>query len=359
MIVLANLSKNEVLEYIKSLPKEELAYVYASAKSHYEGISISSEETLSLLNECEENTVSSEKAIIQTRTCPLCSSGKVVKFGHKNGKQRFRCKSCAKVFTYSTNTIMSGSHQPMESWNKVLNDTVSFVPAKVTAKNLGITEKTALSMRHKVLAWLETISEEEMEKLKDVAELDETYVLESMKGTKGCNGRRKPRHRGGKASKAGLSSEQVCICSGIQRDAKTTLLKSVNLATPSSEKVIDVFENHISSETIVIVDGNKSYNALAKFGVEVKHSTEEKGAFYHLNNVNSLHSYFKSRYSAYRGVASKYINRYLTLISVIFRNKDNILAILSGKIGQIRKTNICNTLRDLKTKHIAPFAATW
>lgn len=38
---------------------------------------------------------------------------------------------------------------------------------------------------------------------------------------------------------------------------------------------------------------------------------------YHLNTVNSLHSRIKMMLEQFRGVASKYLNRYLALFSVI------------------------------------------
>jgi hypothetical protein len=49
-----------------------------------------------------------------------------------------------------------------------------------------------------------------------VCELDETFVLESYKGSEiPLDFYRKPRNHGAKSSKRGLSSEQICICADI------------------------------------------------------------------------------------------------------------------------------------------------
>ena len=69
-------------------------------------------------------------------------------------------------------------------------------------------------------------------KLKGIVEVDETYVLESRKGERNLD--RKARRRGGKASKRGLSDEQVPILFAVDRSGTTTcsVLPSVCSASP-------------------------------------------------------------------------------------------------------------------------------
>ena len=52
--------------------------------------------------------------------CPYCQSGSIVKNGHKCGKQEYRCKECRKTFVSTTNTLMSNSHQPSETWEELI-----------------------------------------------------------------------------------------------------------------------------------------------------------------------------------------------------------------------------------------------
>ena len=54
-------------------------------------------------------------------------------------------------------------------------------------------------------------------------ELDEKYILNSHKGEK--IGNLKSRKRGGLASKRGLSSEQICLPTAVQRNGTVVLIK--------------------------------------------------------------------------------------------------------------------------------------
>lgn len=82
-----------------------------------------------------------------------------------------------------------------------------------------------------------------------------------------------------------------------------------------------MFKGHIKEGTLVLCDGLKSYLALEKdTGCSVKDVTEERsGKFFNLNTVNNFHSFIKSRYKFYRGVATKYLNRYNDLFSIAYR----------------------------------------
>ena len=70
----------------------------------------------------------------------------------------------------------------------------------------------------------------------------------------------------------------------------------------------------------MIEDGAAAYNRLANL-LECKkveligHKSYDR--VYHLNTVNNLHSRIKEMLRQFRGVASKYLNRYLALFTII------------------------------------------
>lgn len=71
-------------------------------------------------------------------------------------------------------------------------------------------------MRHKILVVLQQMPEICNACLGEVSELDETFVLDCYKGKPLDNDiSRKPLKLGAKAEKRGISSEYVCICTGI------------------------------------------------------------------------------------------------------------------------------------------------
>lgn len=176
-------------------------------------------------------------------------------------------------------------------------------------------------MRHKFLIALAGLLEEQGFYLDDVSELDETFVLDSYKGKalpdSVC---RKPRRHGAKAEKRGLSNEYVCICTGAQRKG-CVIAETLNRAKPSSQELQSVFGGHISEGILVLCDGLRSYQSLEETaGCTVKDVNSESGtAFYNLNTVNAFHSFIKKRYEFYRGVATKYLNRYNALFSAAYK----------------------------------------
>ena len=250
--------------------------------------------------------------------CPCCgkTGEHLIKKGFQHGKQRYMCKACGKKFTYDINQITAHSHQPVDAWITVIEDTLAMKSLDETAGKIGVCHETAFNMRHKLLAYLETMIET-AKPPDELVETDETYVTESQKGVKCKN--RKPRKHGESASKRGLSNEQYCICVVTDRN-KNVFAKCVNRAKPSSEYIIKALSAHVSRKSVLLCDGAASYNQLADT-LECKkieligHESYDK--VYHLNTVNNLHSRIKRMLGQFRGVASKYLNRYLALFSVI------------------------------------------
>ena len=250
--------------------------------------------------------------------CPCCgkTGEHLIKKGFQHGKQRYMCKACGKKFTYDINQITAHSHQPVDAWITVIEDTLAMKSLDETAGKIGVCHETAFNMRHKLLAYLETMIET-AKPPDELVETDETYVTESQKGVKCKN--RKPRKHGESASKRGLSNEQYCICVVTDRN-KNVFAKCVNRAKPSSEDIIKALSAHVSRKSVLLCDGAASYNQLADT-LECKkieligHESYDK--VYHLNTVNNLHSRIKRMLGQFRGAASKYLNRYLALFSVI------------------------------------------
>ena len=69
-----------------------------------------------------------------------------------------------------------------------------------------------------------------------------------------------------------------------------------------------------------MLDGSNSYNELLESKnctkkVLISHESYDK--FNHLNTVNSFHKLIEERLQKYKGVASKYINRYNALFGML------------------------------------------
>ena len=306
------------------------------------------DEVLKIVEKIIDNTEITETEIPD---CPHCGATKnlVVKFGKNGDKQRFRCNSCRKYFSNSTKSTVESSRFGEAVWKQVIRDTLNGISLDKTSENLNITHVTSFNMRHKILAALEAFETLEPTMFSGVCEVDDTYVLESVKGTKiGENYHREPRKHGAKASKRGLSNEQVSIMAGMERGGQI-YAKTANRATPSRNDITEIFGEHIAPKTLVLCDGAKGFNALNDVA-EVVNAKNESGSFFNINSVNGFHSFVKTRHNhIYRGVATKYLNRYNALFSLAYARDTEectewVYNILIDKSGCYRKTaNIVKT----------------
>ena len=148
-------------------------------------------------------------------------------------------------------------------------------------------------------------------KLTGIVEVDETYVPESQKGNRNLD--RKAHRRGGKASKRGLSDEQVPILVAVDRSGTTTC--SV-LPSVTADNVQAVLEPRIDDDILLVTEGNNVYPPCAK-SLGIKHEALNQSAgervrgAIHIQTVNNRHSRFKDFLHRFRGVSTKYLGNYL------------------------------------------------
>lgn len=295
-----------------------------------------------------------ELAEIKPDVCPCChsQSAAFIRKGVQRGKQRFQCKSCGHKFTYDTKQLTSNSQQPAESWIVVMEDTLALVSLDRTAEKIGVSHSTAFHMRHKLLIYMEEAVSASAP-LEALIEADETYVPESQKGTPVTH--RKPRKHGERAEKRGLSNEQLCVCVASDRDHHV-IARCVNRAKPSSEDLVSALASHIAEKSVLLCDGASSYNLLAEnAGCEkialIGHESYNK--VYHLNTVNSLHSRFKDMMRKFRGVASKYLNRYAALFSWIAINSGRHIVEAADLVRRsLRPLRLSVTIESAKSLNI-------
>ena len=284
-------------------------------------------------------------------SCPYCSNDHVIKYGHRKGKQRFLCQDCKKTFMNTTNTVMANSHFNPSIWAEFIRDTLYGETLDFSAKKYGFSHQTAFNMRHKVLMALQDQLVNNPVLISGIAEFDETYVLDCYKGSRlPENVTRDARKHGATAQKRGLSNEYVAICTGVQRDGGV-IAATVNRAKPSSEELSTIFTGHLADDTLVLTDGLRSYNVLETIAnctvVDINH--EEGRGMFNLNTANSLHSYIKATYNHYRGVATKYLNRYNALFSIAFRFTKDMKNNLFSSLCTVSNNCYWHSVGDVRT----------
>ena len=253
-----------------------------------------------------------ELGVDDERRCPHCGAGGAVKRGKARGLRRFRCKECGRTFGALTGTALSGLHHK-ERWLSFGASLAEGETIKASAARCGIAPSTAHRWRHRFLAAVRQAPD----RLAGTVEADETFVLESRKGERKLG--RKPRRRGGKARKRGLSREQVPILVAADRGGETL---SHTLPALNADSVKEVLEPVLARDALLVSDANRCYPPVAA-ALDVPHESINvsageriRGAL-HIQTVNSRHSQIKGFLRARRGIATKYLDSYLRWFHLI------------------------------------------
>ena len=292
------MARNKLVDMIGKLSEEQVERLSGIAMEYLD------------LNAELENTT--------PKSCPCCgdSDAHFIKRGFSGWKQRYQCKSCGKKFTFDAGKLTAYSHQSEEAWVTFIRDTLSLKSLDECAANISVSHPTSFYMRHKLLSFLEEALKGG-ELLEGVIEADEAYVLESQKGVLVTT--RTPRKHGETATKRGLSDEHFCVCVAADRDRRI-VVRCVNRGNPSAEDIEEAFSARINESGIFLCDGKKAYNKLIhakKCEKIVLKSHQDYNKAYHLNTVNGLHGRLKAMLDHYRGLSSKYLNRYLALFTAL------------------------------------------
>lgn len=249
--------------------------------------------------------------------CPHCGNLKVVRNGNADGLQRYKCRECGRTFNALTGTPLARLRQKGKWLDQaeVLRDGVTITQA---AARLNVARSTAFRWRHRFMALPKTV---QAPALRGIAEADETFFLRSSKGQRRLD--RKPRKRGGSASKRGLSKEQVPVLVARDRSGGTA---DFILAADGKTNIVAALKPILASDTILCTDGSSVLAAAAKeIGVTHRPINVSAGqrviaGVYHIQNVNAYDSRLKNWIRRFHGVATKYLDSYLGWFRAIDRS---------------------------------------
>lgn len=249
--------------------------------------------------------------------CPYCESNNVKKNGKYNDRQLYKCKDCGKKYNELTNTPFHHTRLNYKQIITAYECLVDKLSIRKSAKKIGVSTKTAFTLRFKLISCLKETKEKEQ--LTGNVELDEYYLPVNLKGTKPENMPRasKPRRKHG-TGKSGISKHAVCITSGIDENDHI-LFKVAGSGNVTSEMIRETIVNKIINSNKVITDCKSSYESVAKENnwnlkqVKSKCYTDKEGN--NLANINSLHSELTLFLTQFHGVSTKHLQEYLDWFS--------------------------------------------
>lgn len=267
----------------------------------------------------EEVIAALEGRLLAERVCPRCQTQGAMCRGRANGMRRFHCAGCGKTFNALTGTPLAGLHYKGR-WFDFAGSLSESETVRESAKRCSVAIGTAFRWRHRFLRAIKT----DRVPLRGIVEADETYVLESRKGSRAWRRadrgepgalvpERRPRKRGGKATKRGTSDQQTAVL--IAADRSGTTLSSI-LPVDNGACIAEVLGPVLTKDALLVTDAAGAFRVCAR-ALGISHEVLNQSAGervrgeLHIQTVNSRHERFKFMLRRHRGVATKYLGSYL------------------------------------------------
>ena len=237
--------------------------------------------------------------------CPHCKSEEIVKYGIYKGDQRYKCKDCGKTFTTYTGTLLNWSHYK-DKWSDFIETMGKDMSLREADKAIGVHYSTLFYWRHKIMSILNQGSEEKLNGIIEMTKLDLPYLN---------------KYYGNKTEDEEdefLEDDEI-----VKRDKiHLTFLYQRNNRLDSyiyrdKTRVMDFISdisNEIDKKSKICLNVNYPfrfpllYNKFKVIGIsKIK---GKRKFYYNAKKVVKLLSGFRTWLRRFRGVSSKYINKY-------------------------------------------------
>lgn len=249
--------------------------------------------------------------------------------------QRYRCRACRRTFNALTGTPLSGLRHKGR-WLSFGGSLASGESVRKSAKRCGVCTDTAFRWRHRFLEAAATAPGT----LTGVVEADELFQLISDKGVRGLA--RKPRKRGGKASKPGRSKEQAVILVATDRGG-TTFVQVIG--DVSAESLAASLGPVVAKDALLVTDGHPAYPPCAK-ALGIRHEAVNLSAgvrvrgLVHIQTVNSRHSQLRDFLRRFRGVSTRYLGNYMRWLHLkVYTKHTTARACLAAIVSRVPTHN--------------------
>jgi transposase-like protein len=250
-----------------------------------------------------------------TPACPFCGSINVHRF--PDGKI-FKCreKQCRNKFSVTVGTIYENTKIPLTKWflaTYILAVHSKGISSLQLATWLGVTQKTAWHLNHRIRHMLTDTAPELLE---GIVEIDETYV----------GGKEKNKHAS-KKRKQGEADKKAMVLGAVERNGR---VRTKVIPKTDAENVIPTVIGFVAPDTTMVTD---SHHAYKKLGADFTHKTvnhrekeyvrTENGFKVHTNNIEGFWNILKKQIVGIHHVVSeKHLQRYCNESAFRYNNRE-------------------------------------
>jgi len=231
---------------------------------------------------------------------------------YKCSNGRYKCKNTGRYFDVKTGTAFANTKLPLRAWFYVMMLFLSHkrgVSSCQLARDLGITQKTAWNMLHKIRQYM---TKENNHVLSGEVEIDETFV----------GGKNKNRHKDKKVEKCQGRSfkDKVPVFGILERNGKV-IAKVVS--NTQAKTLVPIVRKNVEAGSVVYTDGWEYTGLIGSYKqMSVDHEKHFYGTTYateygeiitiSTNGIENVWSHFKRMIiGIYYHVSKEYMQRYV------------------------------------------------